>query len=237
MHRFRPALLISMCLGLAAHQFAADPPQPWPKPVATFLDPAAATLRAALPAPLAANTDLETVLQVQTWRTPDQVNLAQRLVKEDPFNFAEVLGSWFTSQNYPRTADLLKKVLTDSYAVSLALKDQFTRKRPHLEDRRVEPCVELSNSPSYPSGHSTRAYLTATLLADLFPGRREALIAFARKAAWARVQGGIHYPTDLEGGRLLAAAIVIELNKSEAFRKLFAECRAEIAARPLQQAS
>lgn len=235
MRRFRPALLIALSLGLAAAPFARAQAKAWPKPVATFLDPAAPALRAALPQPpaagsLAAQSDLETVLQVQAWRTPDQVALAQRLVLEDPFSFAEVLGDRFNGQNYPRTADLLKTVLTDSYAVSLTLKDVFTRKRPHLEDPRVKPCVELSTSPSYPSGHATRAYLTATLLAGLFPERREALLGFARKAAWARVQGGIHYPTDLEGGRLLAAALFTELNKSEAFRQRLGACAAEIVA-------
>lgn len=235
MPRFRPALLIAMYLGLAAAPFLSAQAKVWPKPVATFLDPASPVFREALPQPpvlgsLAAQADLETVLQVQAWRTPDQVALAQRLVMEDPFSFSEVLGARFNNQNFPRTADLLKTVLTDSYAVSLTLKDVFIRKRPHLDDARVKPCVELSTSPSYPSGHSTRAYLTATLLSGLFPDRREALIAFARKAAWARVQGGIHYPTDLEGGRLLAAALVAELQKSEAFRRRLDACVVEIAA-------
>lgn len=235
MPRFRPALLIALYLGLAAAPFLSAQAKVWPKPVATFLNPASPIFREALPQPpspgsLAAQSDLETVLQVQAWRTPDQVALAQRLVMEDPFSFSEVLGAQFNNANFPRTADLLKTVLTDSYAVSLTLKDVFTRKRPHLEDPRVKPCVELSTSPSYPSGHSTRAYLTATLLAGLFPERKEALLAFARKAAWARVQGGIHYPTDLEGGRLLAAALFAELGKSEAFRQRLDACAAEIAA-------
>ena len=90
MRRFRPALLIALSLGLAAAPFAHAQTKAWPKPVATFLDPAAPAFRAALPQPpaagsLAAQSDLETVLQVQAWRTPDQVALAQRLVMEDPF--------------------------------------------------------------------------------------------------------------------------------------------------------
>lgn len=235
MSRFRLAFLIPMCLGLALVPLWAEPPKEWPKPVPTFIDPAAPALRAALPPPpavgsLAAVADLETVLQVQTWRTPEQVALARQLVQEDPFKFAEAVGPQFNGQNFPRTADLLRKVLADTYAVSLTLKDVYTRKRPHLEDPRVEPCVERSTTPAYPSGHSTRSYVTATILSGLFPERRDALLLFARKAAWARVQGGIHYPTDLEGGRLLAAAIVEALQKSAAFQQALAECRAEVAA-------
>ena len=242
MFRFRPALLIPMCLGLTLGPLRGEPPKVWPKPVATFLDPKAPALREALPAPpepgsLADRTDLETVLQVQVWRTPEQAALSQRLVQDDPFKFAEVLGPQFTNQNYPLTAGLLRKVLTDTYAVSLTLKDVHARKRPHVQDPRVEPCLERTSTPSYPSGHSTRAYVTATILSDLFPERREALLGFARKAAWARVQGGIHYPTDLEGGRLLAMAIVEALHKSEAFRKTLKDCRAEVAAQSMKKAS
>lgn len=242
MPRCRPPFLIRLFFFLAVTSLVAGPPEPWPKPVPTFLDPNVPALRQALPPPpppgsLAAKADLESVLQVQVWRSADQVALAQRLVKEDPFNFAEVLGPQFNGTNYPRTAEMLKKVLSDSYAVSLTVKDLYIRKRPHLEDPRVQPCVELSTSPSYPSGHATRAYLTATVLCGLFPERREALMDFARKAAWARVQGGIHYPTDLEGGRLLAMAILEELNRSAAFRKVLEDCRAEVAAHALNKAS
>lgn len=241
MSRFRPAFLISMWLGPAFFQLFAEPPKEWPKPVPTYIDPSAPALIKALPPPpargsLADRTDLETVLQVQAWRTPEQAALSQRLVQDDPFKFAEVLGSQFNGQNYPRTAELLRKVLADTYAVSLTLKDVYTRKRPHLEDSRVEPCLERVSTPSYPSGHSTRAYVTATILSDLFPERRGALLGFARKAAWARVQGGIHYPTDLEGGRLLAAAIVEALQGSEAFRKALEESRTEVSARRLKPA-
>jgi acid phosphatase (class A) len=241
MSRFRPALLIQIWFGLALLPLLAEPPKVWPKPVPTFIDPAAPALRAALPPPpaagsLAAAADLETVLQVQAWRTPDQVALSLQLVQDDPFKFAEAIGPQFNGQNFPRTAELLRKVLADTYAVSLTLKDVYTRKRPHLEDPRVEPCVERTTTPSYPSGHSTRSYVTATILSDLFPERRGALQLFARKAAWVRVQGGIHYPTDLEGGRLLAVAIVEALQRSEAFQKALAECQAEVAVQALKMA-
>ena len=241
MSRFRPAFLIPVCLGWTLGLLSAEPPKVWPKPVATFLDPKAAALREALPPPpepgsLADRTDLETVLQVQVWRTPEQAALSQRLVQDDPFKFAEVLGPQFNDRNFPLTAGLLRRVLADTYAVSLTLKDVYARKRPHLQDPRVEPCLERVSTPSYPSGHSTRAYVTATILSGLFPERKEALLGFARKAAWARVQGGIHYPTDLEGGRLLAMAIVEALQKSEAFRKALQDCRAEVATQALKAA-
>lgn len=229
------ALLTRTFLVLAAVSLLAAQAPPNQIRPPRFLDPSAPSLAAALPPPPAPGSledraDLETVLQVQVWRTPEQAALAQRLVQDEPFKFAEVLGPRFSAIHLPRTAAFLEQVLADCYAVSTALKDRFQRKRPHEADPRVQPCLQRSSSPSYPSGHSTRAYVLATVLADLFPVRRDPLFNYARKAAWARVQGGVHYPTDLEGGRVLAAAIVATLHSSATFRAAESECRAEIAA-------
>ena len=40
----------------------------------------------------------------------------------------------------------------------------------------------------------------------------------------------MHFPSDLEGGRLLAAAIVAEELKNAAFRAVLEKCRAEAVA-------
>lgn len=241
MNCFGRVLMIRLFLFFLLGPLLAAQHQAYPKPMPRWLDPQSASLQGALPPPpppgsLAAQADLETVLQVQAWRTPEQAALAQRLVQDDPFKFSEVLGPGFSAERLPLTAAFLKQVIADTVAVNLALKDRFQRKRPHLEDPRVEPCLELTGSPAYPSGHSVRAYVTASILSGLFPERREALLNYARKAAWARVQGGIHYPTDLEGGRILALAIVAALQQSGAFRAEQEACKAEIAAWRLKNA-
>ena len=48
--------------------------------------------------------------------------------------------------------------------------------------------------------------------------------------AWGRVIGGVHYPTDLAGGRLLGAAIVEELNANPAFEAALDKAKAEVEA-------
>lgn len=241
MRLFRSFFLATVSLGLGSSFQAAAQGIPQEKPVPRFLDPAAPAILAAVPPPpapgsLADRADLETVLQVQIWRTPEQEALANRLVQDDPFKFAEVLGPEFSAKGLPQTAALLKQVLTDAYLVGSGLKDRFVRRRPHLEDQRVQPCVERSSSPSYPSGHATRAYVLAAVLSELYPSRTDALLAFARKAAWARVQGGIHYPSDLEGGRQLALAIVAAMQKSPEFQKALAVCKEELLAYRLRKA-
>ena len=70
----------------------------------------------------------------------------------------------------------------------------------------------------------------ALVLADLFPDKREAILAEGRAIGWHRVQLGRHYPTDIYAGRVLAQAIVQEMKKNKRFEKDFAEAKAEIAA-------
>lgn len=47
---------------------------------------------------------------------------------------------------------------------------------------------------------------------------------------WHRIQIARHYPTDIYAGRVLAQAIVGEMNKSETFEKELTEVRNEIEA-------
>jgi len=72
----------------------------------------------------------------------------------------------------------------------------------------------------------------ALVLADLFPGRHDAIIAEARDIGWHRVEIGRHYPTDIYAGRVFAQAIVREMKRNAEFEKDFAAVKAEIAAMP-----
>jgi acid phosphatase (class A) len=128
-------------------------------------------------------------------------------------------------------------VTDDVNAVGALTKTFHARKRPSQIDARVKPCVPVPPSASYPSGHVMRAYAWAAVLAEIFPEQRDALFARAAHAGWGRVLAGVHYPTDVVGGKMLAAAVVAELKKSAAFNAAVAECRAEAAPFLLKKAS
>jgi acid phosphatase (class A) len=189
-----------------------------------------------LPAPpepgsLAAEADLNAVLQVQAWRTPEEVAWARRVERIHSLaEFSDVVGAWFTDQDLPATVALLKAADADTEGAVDASKRYFNRPRPFVGDPRVTPCVEPLRGPSYPSGHSTRFYLEAGVLSEILPEKRDALFERAQKLAWGRVQGGVHYPTDLAGGRLLAAAIVAKLDGNPAFEAALGKARAEVEA-------
>jgi acid phosphatase (class A) len=177
--------------------------------------------------------DLETTFQAYRTATPaerargiDEINLTI-------FHFAPAIGPWFAPGKFPKTEALFKEVEAETKAVTSRGKKHWQRIRPyHVDPARFPNAIEHEKITdySYPSGHSTRATVFALLLAEMFPDKREALLATSRDIGWRRVEGGVHFPTDIYAGRVLGQAIVRELLANPAFQQDLAEAKAELAA-------
>jgi acid phosphatase (class A) len=233
-------MLLPLVLALAG-ALPAQTPAPAMAPAATPLAPPHFTQASAFdfgkllpppPAPdsIASRGELEVLLQVQAARTPEQVAWAKIVDTETVFGLADVLGPWFRKEDLPATEAFFKDFTDDVRMMDRAAKAPFLRPRPHTVDPAVQPCVRLPTSTSYPSGTVLQAYAWAELFAEIFPEKRDALFARARRAAWGRVLGGVHYPSDLAAGRLLVAPFLTECRKSEAFRAGWEKCRQELLA-------
>ena len=66
------------------------------------------------------------------------------------------------------------------------------------------PVMNLIDSPSFPSGHTTYGYAGAILLAVLVPERYQQMIARGAEYGNNRIFMGAHYAMDVLGGRTLA---------------------------------
>ena len=66
------------------------------------------------------------------------------------------------------------------------------------------PIMNLINSPSYPSGHTTYGYTGALILAILVPDRYQEMITRGAEYGNDRILMGAHYAMDVLGGRALA---------------------------------
>jgi hypothetical protein len=66
------------------------------------------------------------------------------------------------------------------------------------------PQQDLTNSPSYPSGHTTYGYTEALVLALLVPQRYPQMIMRGAEYGTDRIIIGAHYAMDVLGGRALA---------------------------------
>lgn len=186
------------------------------------------------PAPdsLVTRAELAVVLQLQAVRTPEQVARCQQIEGESLFLFgSEVLGSWFTAANLPKTAAFFARVREDFLPVNRAAKAVHPRRRPPYVDPRVQPCVETTDSGSYPSGHGIQSSLWAGLLTAIFPDHAAGFAARAEETRRVKLVSGVHYPTDLVAGQVVGEALAREMLKSPAVQVAIVEIRAEAAAK------
>jgi acid phosphatase (class A) len=146
------------------------------------------------------------------------------------FAFTPAVGSFFQPGKLPATEAFLKNVQEDTEVVEDKGKEYWKRPRPYtVNPALARGATDLEKSFSYPSGHSTRGTVFALVLAELFPEKRDAILAAGRDIGWHRVEIARHYPTDIYAGRVLAQAIVKELKASPKFRADFASAQQEIA--------
>jgi acid phosphatase (class A) len=173
--------------------------------------------------------DLQMSREVVKSRTSAQTVIAIEDMKRNLFNFAQAVGPIFQPGKFPKTEALLAKVRTETSAVVTASKNYWKRPRPYEMDASLAFGTPETSS-SYPSGHSTVGTVQALVLAELFPDRREAILALGRRIGWDRVLTGYHFLTDVRAGRVLGQAIVREMMANPRFQHDLASAKAEIAA-------
>jgi len=66
------------------------------------------------------------------------------------------------------------------------------------------PVMNLIDSPSFPSGHTTYGYMGSLLLAELVPDRFQEMVVRAAEYGNDRIILGAHYSMDVLGGRTVA---------------------------------
>ena len=243
--RFAHAIfLAAILLGtrhLLAQQVETPPPPKGTPRALPYLATDAVDYRVLLPSPPAIDTprdaadrDAVELFQARAdaarWRvaTEDSAYLYAR--------FAEALGYPLDRATLPLTVALLNRSLRDVSTPSFRAKEDFHRPRPFQRMRLSRVCgADTAPAPeenpttgsSYPSGHAAYGWTVALVLARVAPERTSALMARASEYAESRVVCGVHFPTDIEAGRIIAAAVVDRLLASPQFQTDLAAARAE----------
>jgi acid phosphatase (class A) len=140
------------------------------------------------------------------------------------------MGPKFTKESLPKFAAFFDRVVETEGAVVDPAKDHWKRPRPHQLSDLVKPAVKISSSGSWPSGHATVGTLMGIVLSDMVPEKRAEIMARAAEYAHNRVIGGIHYPSDVEMGKISGSVIAAIIMQHDDFKAEFTEAKAELRA-------
>lgn len=117
------------------------------------------------------------------------------------------LGHFHHQKEIKKKAIYIAEATLVAAFTSTALKYSVNRERPF--DRYpgvIENAVNI-NSPSFPSGHTSSAFSTATSLSIAFPKWYVMVPAYAwaSSVGYSRMHLGVHYPSDVFAGAIIGA--------------------------------
>jgi len=141
---------------------------------------------------------------------------------EAPKVFSCALAIPITKEDTPNLYMLMHRSWTDAVVATLAAKNKYKRIRPFKlnSEKSCTPDWEarLAGDGSYPSGHSTIGWTWALMLAEIAPERADAILSRGYAYGQSRVICGVHWQSDVNAGRVLAAAVVAKLHSDAVFR-------------------
>lgn len=173
--------------------------------------------------------EIKDIMALQARLQPDQ---KAAIVAEDHISpemiVLPVLGAQYTEEKYPALYKLLKHAASDAWRICDVEQDVYQSPRPWTVDERVQLIAPKIVRYGYPSGHTTTNTVWAYILGDIYPDQRDQFIARANDIAQHRVEGGVHFPHDVAGGKDLAGQIYGKMQVNAKFKEELAAAKAEL---------
>ena len=145
--------------------------------------------------------------------------------------FSEPFGLTISEEDTPEIWKLLRDAKATCENMSGFPKYYYKRKRPFV--RFQEPTAtpefepELRRNFSFPSGHTILGWTSALLLTEINPERADTILARGMMYGESRVIVGAHWQSDVDAGRLAAAAVYARMHTSERFLEQMRRARKE----------
>lgn len=135
--------------------------------------------------------------------------------------FSEPFGLTMSEEETPEICKLLGDAKVTCENISNFPKFYYKRIRPFM--RFNEPTLtpqfepELRRNFSYPSGHTILGWCSALLLTEINPERADTILKRGMMYGESRVIVGAHWQSDVDAGRMAAAAAYARMHTSERF--------------------
>jgi len=239
------AVLLAACAANLPGQ-SAKVPELRPGVPAGYLAPEARPdSLALLPQPPTAESaafalDKDTAKLAQTqWAKPGSARWKQAQLDAD-LSFPAAAGTFscalkapISEAQTPRLYKLLQRTMVDAGLATYRAKNRYNRTRPFVFTN-TSSCTpddeaKLAKDGSYPSGHSAAGWAWALVLTEIVPDRTDAILARGRAFGQSRIACNVHWQSDVNEGRMVAAATVARLHGDPVFEADLAAARDELA--------
>lgn len=148
-------------------------------------------------------------------------------------SFSAVMGIPITEEETPYLYLLLRRTLTDVALSTYAAKTHYQRGRPFMENNQpiCTPDDEagLKEDGSYPSGHTATGWGWALVLSEISPGQIDPLLERGWEFGRSRIVCNVHWQSDVNQGRIMAAATVARLHADTGFLSDLETAKREVA--------
>ena len=145
--------------------------------------------------------------------------------------FSPAVGIELNSNSTPAIAALLSAAKTALLDNASQLRSTDFRQRPFVQfgepSLLPDSDAEAALSSSYPADGSVIGWGLSLLLVEVAPENQNAILTRGFEYGRSGVITGRHYASDVQAGRLLAAAVVAHLHTNPDFLKLMEKAKAE----------
>jgi len=146
------------------------------------------------------------VLEYQKGLSEADVVFAKRAANSTVDLFYEYLTKRGYYVRYSEIDDIWKD--SESILIFDNLKEALKRPRPYWISTDINLIQGTGSfSYSFPSAHAGMSWKIALELSKKYPHLRDSLETIARKISLSRVHAGVHYPSDIKAGEMIAKAL------------------------------
>ncbi len=158
------------------------------------------------------------LINLQTDRTPAQTGVFLFLSKTVNYGNigipAGLMIAGITSHDRQmrQNAVYIASSTASTFLVTALLKFIVKRPRPYIQNLNIVPVYKASYY-SFPSGHTSTSFSTATAVSVAYPKWYviAPAVLWASSVSYSRMYLGVHYPTDVAGGSFLGTGTALSL--------------------------